>query len=89
MKVGRLLLIGAGLAVLAPVAVAALAGVARPVARAALRSGMLAYDKGREAVAEMGEVVEDLVAEVRVEMDEIRAEAATTTAEKAGDDSAS
>lgn len=66
------LMIGVGAAVVAPVAASALSGVGRPVARAAIKSGILFYDKGRETLAEVGEVFEDLVAEAQAELEEDR-----------------
>ena len=52
---------------------------ARPLARAAIKSGLLFLNKSRETVAEMGEVVEDLVAEARAEIDEERTKANSAT----------
>ncbi|TQV63252.1 MAG: DUF5132 domain-containing protein [Halothiobacillaceae bacterium] len=66
---GRGLLIGLGAAVVAPVVLAVLGGVARPLSRAAVKTGIIAYEKGREAMAEVGEVFDDLVAEARVEIE--------------------
>lgn len=81
--------IGLGVAVLVPAAIIALAPVIRPMARSTMKAGILAYEKAREAVAEMGEVVDDLVAEVQEELQDAReaeALAATQgpTAEAAG-----
>jgi len=67
--------IGVGLAILLPFVVKALAPVARPVARSVLKMGIVAYEKGREAIAEFGEIVDDMVAEVREEMRAERARA--------------
>lgn len=64
------LAIGLGTALVAPVAASALSGFGRPVARAAIKSGLIFYDKGRETLAEMGEVFEDLVAEAQAELEE-------------------
>ena len=60
----------AGLAVglAAPVLISALAAAARPAALAAFKAGMMLYDKGRETFAEINEIVEDVVAEVRADM---------------------
>ncbi|MFA9459595.1 DUF5132 domain-containing protein [Thiohalorhabdus methylotrophus] len=63
------LAIGLGTALVAPVAASALSGFGRPVARAAIKSGIIFYDKGRETLAEMGEVFEDLVAEAQAELE--------------------
>lgn len=65
--------IGLGMAVLVPLAVSALAPLARPLARSTVKAGLIALEKGRETAAELGEVFEDLVAEVR---EELRAERA-------------
>jgi hypothetical protein len=62
------LAIGLGVAVLAPLALTALSGFGRPAARAAIKAGLIMYEKGRETFAEMGEVFDDLVAEARAEM---------------------
>jgi hypothetical protein len=60
--------IGIGIAILVPVVARAVAPFVRPVARSALKMGVVAYEKGREAIAEFGEIVDDMVAEVREEM---------------------
>jgi hypothetical protein len=60
--------IGVGLAILVPIVARALAPYVRPVARSALKVGVVAVEKGRETFAEVGEIVEDMVAEVREEM---------------------
>ena len=60
--------IGLGVAVLVPVAVAALMPVIKPMARSALKAGIFAYEKGRETIEGIGETVDDLVAEVEEEL---------------------
>ncbi|MEW6140852.1 MAG: DUF5132 domain-containing protein [Thermodesulfobacteriota bacterium] len=62
--------IGVGLLV-APVVIPMVVAAARPVVKAALKGGFLLYEKGREALAESMEVVEDLMEEVK---SEVRAE---------------
>ena len=57
------LAIGIGVIVVLPV----LAGVAKPLAKAAMKSGLILYNKGKEVVAEVGEVTEDLWAEAKTE----------------------
>ncbi|BBA35901.1 uncharacterized protein sS8_3969 [Methylocaldum marinum] len=47
-----------------------LAPALRPAARAAVKTGILLFEKGREWTAEAGETFEDLVAEVRAELAE-------------------
>ncbi len=82
------LLIGIGAAVLAPVVLPILASIARPLAKATIKSGLMLYEKGKETLAEAGEMVEDLVAEARAEMEEEQAAgqafAAGTVAAAAG-----
>jgi hypothetical protein len=46
----------------------------RPMTRAALKSGILLVEKGREWMAEASEQLEDMVAEVRAELAEDRME---------------
>lgn len=62
------LAIGLGAAVLAPVLVPAVGRVARPVAKTVIKGGLVVYERGREVAAELGEAVEDLVAEASSEM---------------------
>ncbi len=62
---GKALAIGLAAVVVVPVVVIA----AKPLARAALKKGIIAYERGREALAEVGEVVDDIVAEVRSELE--------------------
>lgn len=70
------LAVGVGVAVLAPVIAPIISNVGKPLAKSLIKSGMLLYERGRETVAELGEVFEDLVAEAKVEME--AAEPATT-----------
>jgi hypothetical protein len=60
--------IGLGVALAAPVVIAALAPVVKPIARSALKVGIMAYEKGRETLEEIGEAVDDVVAEVEEEL---------------------
>ena len=60
--------IGIGIAVLGPVLIPVVASIAKPLAKAAIKGGVLLYEKGRETVAEAGEVIEDLVAEAKSEL---------------------
>ncbi len=80
----RGVVIGLGVAAAAPLALAAASTYGRPAARAAIKAGLVLYDKGQETVAEMGEVFEDLVAEARAEIDESahRPEAAEPAADE-------
>jgi hypothetical protein len=56
----------------------------RPIARVAIKTGILCFEKGREKMAEAGEAFEDLVAEVRAELAEERS-IAESVAETAAD----
>jgi hypothetical protein len=72
---------GVGISVVTPLVLTALATVARPAARAAIKAGLVLYERGREKVAEVSEVIEDLVAEAQAELEESRAELHETIAE--------
>jgi len=60
-------IIGAGF-ILAPVLIPIIAGPARPLLKAAIKSGILLYDKASVMAAEAMEVTEDLVAEAKAEI---------------------
>jgi hypothetical protein len=62
--------LGAGAALFAVGAIPGIMKSTRPLARAALKSGLLLYERGREVIAEAQETVEDLVAEVKAELAE-------------------
>lgn len=52
-------------------------GLGRPLAKAAVKSGLMLWDRGRVRLAQMGETLEDLTAEARAEL-ELEARAAST-----------
>ena len=62
--------ITAGLAatVLAPILIPAIRKSARPLAKSLVKGGFMLYEKGREGVAEAGEMMEDVIAETQAEM---------------------
>ncbi|MBN1104549.1 MAG: DUF5132 domain-containing protein [Deltaproteobacteria bacterium] len=64
------LAIGAAAVLLAPVVVPVVAGVAKSLAKAGIKGGLIVYEKGKIAMAEAMETVEDLTAEVKAEMAE-------------------
>jgi hypothetical protein len=70
-------LIGAAAVMLAPIVVPTVLAGMRPLSKAAVKGGILIYDKARELVAETGEQLNDLMAEAR---SELAATAATATA---------
>lgn len=56
--------VAAASSILVPIVVRA----SRPLARAAGKTGLVLYEKGRETAAEIGEVIEDFIAETRAEL---------------------
>jgi hypothetical protein len=76
-KLGTALVIGVGAFLVAPLVMSAVTGVARPLAKAGIRGGMLLYAKTKELIAEAGEVIEDLAVEVKADL---AAEAANAAA---------
>ncbi|MBF0557822.1 MAG: DUF5132 domain-containing protein [Nitrospirae bacterium] len=64
------LAIGIGASIFAPQVIPALAGVIKPIAKAAIKGSLVLYEKSKETVAEVGEMMEDIVAEVKAEMAE-------------------
>lgn len=69
------LAIGIGASVLAPAVIPVLANIVKPLAKAALKGGIVLYEKGLETFAETKEVIEDLVAEAKAELAEAKAQA--------------
>ncbi len=65
------LAVGIGAAVIGPALLPAL----RPLAKMAIKAGVVAYDQGRVALAELNERTGDIVAEARAELDEARSAA--------------
>src|SRR5690349_8832608 len=62
------LAIGIGAAFLGPALLPVFRTVAKPTAKALMKAGILAYEQGRIALAEVGEVADDLLAEARAEL---------------------
>jgi Protein of unknown function (DUF5132) len=63
------LVVGIGAVVLVgPMLLPVVATVAKPLVKGVIKTGMTLYDKGNEVVAEVGEMIEDLMAEVKSEM---------------------
>jgi hypothetical protein len=60
--------IGAGVVLLAPVVIPVIAGILKPVTKAVIKGGLLAYDGVKVAIAETRETVEDLAAEAKAEI---------------------
>ena len=77
------LAIGVGSAILAPVVIPALSGLAKPLAKAAIKGGLVLYDRSKETIAEVYEMVDDLVAEAKAEAEaEVAAAAGAAAGEK-------
>jgi hypothetical protein len=64
------LAVGIGAAILAPIVIPVLTQVGKPLTKAAVKQGILAYEKGKEFFAEATEVFEDIVAEAKAELAE-------------------
>lgn len=62
------LAIGIGTAIIGPTIIPIIANAFKPVAKAAIKGGVLIYEKGKESLAEVSEVVEDIVAEAKAEL---------------------
>ena len=61
--------------VLLPVLVPVAAGkVGKPLAKATIKGGIVLYEKGKGVIAEVGETLEDIVAEAKAELAESEAE---------------
>lgn len=56
-----------GASLLAPVIVPVLASVSKPLEKSAIKSGIILFEKRREAAAELTDVFEDLVAKAQAE----------------------
>ena len=62
---------GVAAIVLLPVLIPVAAGkVGKPLAKATIKGGIVLYEKGKGVVAEVGETLEDLVAEAKAELAE-------------------
>jgi len=73
-----MLVIGLGAAIVAPIIIPIAASVAKPLAKAAIKGGLIVFEKGKEVMAEMQEVVEDLIAESKSELAEPHQEVVQT-----------
>ncbi len=61
---------GIAAVVLLPAFIPVVAGVSKPIAKAAIKGGIILYEKGKGAIAEVGESLEDLMAEAKAELAE-------------------
>jgi len=65
---GTGLLIGLGVALVAPVVLPALGGMLRTMAKSAIKGGLILSEKGKAMVAEAKESMGDLAAEAKAEI---------------------
>lgn len=91
MKLGAGLAIGIGALVLAPAIIPAAGAIARPLAKATIKGGLMFIGRTREMIAEATEVMEDLAAEAKAELlrDASPSEPAGTSQQSQGPQSAS
>lgn len=61
---------GIGAVLFAPLLLPVVAGIGKPIAKSLIKGGMVAYEKSRGALAELGESWEDMMAEVKAELSE-------------------
>ncbi len=80
--------VAVGAVMLIPGVAPAIGRAGRPLARAAMRTGTVAYDEFRKAGAEAFEHLEDIAAEIREEMEAERHAAAHEAAGPGGADDA-
>ncbi len=61
---------GIAAVVLLPVFIPVVTGVGKPIAKAAIKGGIVLYEKGKGVIAEVGESLEDIMAEAKAELAE-------------------
>lgn len=61
---------GIGAVVAAPLLIPAVAKIGKPIAKAAVKGGIVFYEKSKGLLAETGEVFEDIMAEAKAELAE-------------------
>lgn len=62
------LAVGAGVVLLAPVVIPVIGSILKPVAKAVIKGGLLAYEGVKMSIAETKETLEDLAAEAKSEI---------------------
>lgn len=68
-KLGTGLTVGIATVILAPVVVPVVAGIVKPVVKATIKGGILLYDSSRRMIAGAAEMLEDLAAEAKAEVE--------------------
>jgi hypothetical protein len=64
------LAVGAGVVLLAPVIVPVIGSILKPLTKAVIKGGILAYEGTKLTIAETKETLEDLAAEAKAEVSE-------------------
>ncbi len=59
---------GAGVVLLAPVVIPVIGAILKPVAKAIIKGGIMAYEGAKVSIAETKETIEDLAAEAKAEI---------------------
>jgi hypothetical protein len=54
--------------VLLPVMIPVVGKIGKPIAKAAVKGGIVLYEKGKGVVTEVGETLEDIIAEAKAEL---------------------
>lgn len=62
------LAVGAGVVLLAPVVIPVVGAILKPLAKAVIKGGVMAYEGAKVSVAETKETIEDLAAEAKAEI---------------------
>ncbi|MCX8069326.1 MAG: DUF5132 domain-containing protein [Thermodesulfovibrionales bacterium] len=66
------LAIGIGAAIIAPALIPVVSSIVKPIAKAVIKGGILCYERGKESIAEISEMVEDIAAEAKAEIEEMQ-----------------
>lgn len=70
MRLGTGVAIGIGALILVPAVLPIVGSVVKPLAKAAIKGGIMLFEKSREILAETQEILEDLAAEAKAELAE-------------------
>jgi hypothetical protein len=62
------LAVGAGVVLLAPIVIPMIGAILKPLAKAIIKGGLIAYEGAKVSLAETKETIEDLAAEAKAEM---------------------
>ncbi|MBD2388160.1 DUF5132 domain-containing protein [Cylindrospermum sp. FACHB-282] len=82
------IIVGIGAVLLAPVLIPIVAGVGKPIAKSVIKGGLVAYERSKGAIAELGETWDDIIAEAKSEIAEAKQTASFEPAEVTADNGA-